>query len=95
MKFTRIIPLALFWCLSFNHVWAEDQQAAECANVEDEIAQLKEQKQSTGGLFSITPVGMLAKAGQSDEKKQKRKEVKEQNNAIDAQIDALKEKCGI
>ncbi|MCW8964135.1 MAG: hypothetical protein OQL16_10075, partial [Gammaproteobacteria bacterium] len=80
MKLNSQLVLAIVLVTSCMNIWAEDQQAGGCENAEDEIAQLKKQKKSTGGLLSKTPIGMVAKAAtDSKEDKQKKKAAKAHN----------------
>lgn len=96
MKPDSQLLLAMVLVTASMNLWAADQQAGECANAEDEIAALEKQKQSTGGLLSKTPIGMVANAAtESEEDKQQKKAAKANNKEIYAKIDAIKEKCGI
>jgi len=96
MKLNSQLVLAIVLVTFSMNIWAEESLPAECSTAEDDIAKLKEQKQSTGGLLSKTPIGMVATAAtDSEEDKQKKKEAKAHNKEINAQIDAIREKCSI
>lgn len=93
-----LVPAAMM-LLGSSMAWADDAKI-DCSTASDDVAELQAEKKSTSnkkakGIFAITPIGMIANATSSGDKKTdaEKMDIEEYNKKLDAHIARIQAAC--